>query len=314
MQDVIKKICGLMNFMKLQILFWLINFSAPASLQAQQIKGVIKGVVKNEKSLSVESATVSLLKAKDSSLVKGALCNSYGFFSINNIPEGTYLLSVSAAGHKKQFTNQISINNLTGHAEMNITITSLAVNLREVKVSAQRPLIEQEIDRTILNVENSILAAGNNTLELLENAPMVTVDQDGNIAINGRGGILVLIDNRPTNLSAVDVANLLRSMPASQIAKLEIITNPPAKYDAAGVSGIINIRMKKNPGEGLNGSYTGSFQQGRLPRLLNAINLNYRKKKWNMFGNLSYSKDERWNTENTVTDFFANGTISSKFL
>jgi hypothetical protein len=138
LQAVIKKICGLINFMKLQILFWLIIFSASASLLAQQIKGVIKGVVKNEKSLSVESATVSLLKAKDSSLVKGALCNNNGFFSINNIPEGTYLLSVSAAGYKKQFTNQILINNATGQAAMNITITSLAVKMREVKVSTQQ--------------------------------------------------------------------------------------------------------------------------------------------------------------------------------
>ena len=154
-------------------------------------------------------------------------------------------------------------------------------------------MIEQKIDRTVVNVEASVTSVGNSALEVLEKSPGVTVDKDGNISLKGKSGVQVYIDGRPSYLSGADLANLLRSMTASQLEQIEIMTNPPAKYDAAGNSGVINIKTKKNKQFGYNGSLTTGYTQGRYPRFNESGNFSYRNGKVNFFTNLSYNRNHR---------------------
>ena len=138
--------------------------------------------------------------------------------------------------------------------------------MEAVTIVTKKPMIEQKIDRTIVNVEASITSVGSSAMEVLEKSPGITVDKDGNISLKGKPGVQVYIDGRPSYLSGPDLANYLRSMSRNQLEQIEIMTNPPAKYDAAGNSGMINIRMKKNKQFGYNGSVTTGFTEGKYAR------------------------------------------------
>lgn len=161
-------------------------------------------------------------------------------------------------------------------------------DLREVKVVGRRKLIEQKIDRTVVNVDASATNAGTSALEVLEKSPGVQVDKDGNISLKGKQGVTVLIDGRPTYLSASQLATMLRGMESSQLDQIEIMTNPPARYDAAGNSGVINIKTKKNKVKGFNGNASASYGQGKYAKTDESLSLNYRAGKVNIFSNYSY--------------------------
>jgi hypothetical protein len=166
----------------------------------------------------------------------------------------------------------------------------------------------------VVNVDASPTNAGATALEVLEKSPGVTVDRDGNISLKGRQGIIVLMDGKQTYLSGQDLANLLRNMPASQLDQIEIMTQPSAKYDAAGNSGIINLRTKKNLQRGFNGSISLSYVQGRYPKSPNSVNFNYRKGKVNVFTNLSYSYWSGFNDQGILRTFRNNaGQVISVF-
>ena len=175
-----------------------------------------------------------------------------------------------------------------------LVISEQAKDLGGVTVTAKKPFIEARPDKTIVNVDASPTSAGATVLELLEKSPGITVDNDGNISLRGKAGVIIMIDGKPTYLSSTDLANLLKNMPASQLEQIEIMTNPSAKYDASGNSGIINIKTKKGKGSGFNGSVmagitTSFFKTGDAlyvtPKSQNSINFNYRKNKFNFFGN-----------------------------
>lgn len=167
------------------------------------------------------------------------------------------------------------------------TAPKAARTLKEVTVTGRAPVVERKRDRTVINVEASPVNTGSTVLEVLERSPGVTVDRNGGITLNGKPGVLVMIDDKPTYLSGDDLNNLLSSMNAAQVAKIELIPNPPARYDAAGTAGIINIRTKKSGNEGWNGSVTASYGQGIYPKSNNSMMLNYRKGPINTFLNYS---------------------------
>jgi len=164
-----------------------------------------------------------------------------------------------------------------------------AVNLETITIKATKRQIEQRIDRTVINIENSVLAEGNTALELLERAPGVTIDQDGQISLKGRQGVVILINGKQTYLSAKELNNLLKGTNSSSISKIEIMGNPSAKYDAAGNGGIINIQMKKGLATGFNGTVTANAGAGRNARYGSGLSLNYRSNKVNVFGNYNYA-------------------------
>ncbi len=251
---------------------------------------VVKGTVEDAKKDPAAFTNVILLSAADSSIVKGALSNESGNFSFENIEAGKYLVLVSQLGNKF-YTPAFTVKeNETETQVGKISLPENALTLNEVNVSAFKPFIEHRIDETIVNVENSIVNAGGTALEVLKRSPGVTVDNEGNIHLAGKQGVLVMLDGKPTYLSAKDLYEMLRNTSSDDLSQIIIITNPSAKYDAAGNSGIINIKMKKKQNLGLNGSYRISYGQGVYPDFGTGMNFNYRNEKLNVFGNYNFMR------------------------
>jgi outer membrane receptor protein involved in Fe transport len=167
--------------------------------------------------------------------------------------------------------------------------------LKTVIVTGTRPLVEHLIDRTVINPEALISNAGVSALDVLDNSPGVTVDQNGAITLQGKSGVQVFIDDKPTYLSGEDLANYLRSMPSSTIDRIELMPNPPAKYDAAGTAGIINIRTKRIKEKGFNGNLNLAYGQGIYTRTNNSLNLNYRYGRLNLATSFGYNLNNTYN-------------------
>ncbi len=173
-------------------------------------------------------------------------------------------------------------------------------DLSAVTVTTKKPLLEKRADRTIVNVEAMVTAAGTDAYQLLENVPGVTVDDDGNVSLNGRGGVLVIINGKQTYLSGTGLVNYLRSLPSSSLEKIELMPVPPAGFDAAGSAGVINIVTKKLKKRGLNGNLNAAMNQGILFSTNNSLMLNYQVGKFNWFGTGSFV------TQNRLTDLDIN--------
>lgn len=270
---------------QLPILFaaGLVALAFQTKAQSAKVSGKVLSTDK-----PVEAATVSLLRAKDSAVVKFAATGRNGVFEIEG-REGQYLLSVQAVGYSKKYTDRFQLTAGNTQQVGNIELAASNKQLEGVTVSSRKPLVEQKIDRMVVNVDASPTNVGSTALDVLEKSPGISVDKDGNISLKGKDGVLVLVDGRPTQLSGADLANMLRNMNASQMDVIEIMTNPPAKYDAAGNAGVINIRTKKNKQFGYNGSVTVGYGQGAYPKFNESLNLNYRQGKVNLFTNLSHN-------------------------
>ncbi|MEO5890873.1 MAG: TonB dependent receptor, partial [Ferruginibacter sp.] len=262
-----------------------------------QNNGKISGSIKDGGDQKIiDAATISLLKATDSNVVKVAITDKDGNFSFENIKVGTYLVLASSIGHSKVYSNMISISK--DQNVINVGVLQLIPsdkNLKEVTVTSKKQLIERRTDKTVINVDAAISNEGSTALEVLEKSPGVTVDKDGNISLKGKQGVMVMLDGKPSYLNGPELANLLRSMPSNNLDQIEIMTNPSAKYDAAGNSGIINIKTKKNKQKGFNGSVNLAYGQGVYEKTNNSLNLNYRNGKFNVFGNLGGNYRENYN-------------------
>jgi len=272
----------------------LMSFLVAAAGFAQQISGNVK----DQQGKALSGSTVSLLNAKDSSVNKLAVSNNDGHFSFNPIKQGKYLVSVSHVGYAKGYS---PVFEFSGAGEANVPAMELgkaAAELKGVTVSSKKPMVEVKADRTILNVEGTINATGSDALELLRKAPGVTVDKDDNLSLSGKNGVQVYIDGKQTPLTGADLANYLKSLQSSQIESFEIITNPSAKYEAAGNAGIINIRLKKNKAYGFNGSVYAGWNIATYPKYNTGASLNYRYKKINVFGSFNYNKNKNENIFN----------------
>jgi hypothetical protein len=260
------------------------------SVFAKTPNGSIKGrVADGGRQEIIDAATVSLFAAKDSSLIKVNLTDKKGNFVFDKVPFGKYFLLATSAGHYKTYSSVIEVKSEATVDVGELQLKEEAKSLKEITVIAKRPFIERKIDRTIVNVDQSITNAGTTALEVLEKSPGVTVDKDGNVSLKGKQGVVIMMDGRPTYLSGQELANLLKNMPSSGIDQIEIMTNPSAKFDAAGNSGVINIKTKKNKMKGMNGSVTASVLQSNYTKTNNSFNINYRSGKVNLFGNYSYS-------------------------
>lgn len=232
-------------------------------------------------------ANVLLLNLSDSSLVKGAVSDTLGNFVIFDIPGGSYILSASMMGYKQTYLPSILIG--TSPLEgVTLQLQESSQQLDEVMVVEKRPFVEQYIDKTVINVSNSIIASGSTALEVLGKAPGVTIDRQTNaIRLRGKDGVIVQIDGKQTYLSMEDLVILLSTMSSDNIDQIELITNPSAKYDAAGNSGIINIKLMENNDRGTNGSISLGVGSGRFDREMGSVQINHRAKKINVFGTYS---------------------------
>ncbi|HVG40482.1 MAG TPA: outer membrane beta-barrel protein, partial [Chitinophagaceae bacterium] len=296
--------------MRLIFKFLLLSFCTAFSAQAQ---GIIKGAIKEESGKGVPAATISLLKATDTVVIKVSLTDKNGNFEFSNINDGHYKVAVTSIGFAKEVSqNLVVISNKTTDVPP-ITLHPTASNLAGVTVEATRPLIENKIDKMVVNVDASPTNAGATALEVLEKSPGISVDRDGNISLKGKQGIIVLMDGKQTYLGGQDLANFLRNMPASQLDQIEIMTQPSAKFDASGNSGIINLRIKKNTQTGFNGSINLSYVQGKYPKSPNSFTFNYRKGKINLFTNFSYSYWSGFSDQHLLRRFRKGGVIESVF-
>ncbi|MEI9807495.1 MAG: TonB-dependent receptor [Bacteroidota bacterium] len=283
--------------MKKNLLLFTIAFIALSFTGFAQVKnGKVSGTVIDGSIKTIESATITLLRAKDSSVAKMSVADKAGKFSFDGIAEGSYLVAISAVGHQKGFSERFEINAASLVVTLKtIELIPVAKSVGGVTVTSKKPLIEQKAGKTLINVDASPTNSGLNALELLEKSPGVSVDNDGNISLKGKQGVLILIDGKPTYMSGADLAALLKNMQSSNLEQIEIMTNPPAKYDAAGNSGIINIKTKKGTIKGMNGSANMNYTQGVYGRINAGTNLNYRNNKLNIFGGYNVGKYEGFN-------------------
>ena len=278
--------------MKKAYLFCLSLFcltSLPLLAQVAE-RGKITAVILNEKNQPVENATVELLKSKDSSLAKTAITDKTGLAELDNIRPGTYLVRTSFVNYATQYSAVVVLS----QEQLNLRLTNIvlqpsAKEIGEVVVTARKPFIQRLSDRLVVNVENSIISAGSTAMDVLERSPGVTIDQNDVIAMRGRQGVIIMIDGKPSPLTGAELANYLRGLPSNAIERIDLITNPSARYDAAGNSGIIDIRMKKDQRLGTNGTLTAGYGQGVYAKANAGATANYRDKKINLFGNYNYS-------------------------
>jgi hypothetical protein len=300
--------------MKKRLFFLLLTTVILTAFSQAQLTGSISGTVKDGNNKGLSSATVYLTRAADSALVKSTIADSAAF-RFGNLADGIYKVTVTNIGFKKYTSEPITISGGQSAELPAITMTqSDGSAMQEVFINGKKPFIEQKIDRTVVNVEAMISASGTNAFELLGKMPGVGVDMDGNVSLKSRSGTLIYVDGKPTYLSAGDLAGYLRSMPSATIERIELIPNPPAKYDAAGSGGIINIVTKKIRQIGFNGSTNLSYGQGVYEKVNASVNLNYRLNKVNFFGNLSYSESKDFERSDKQRAYIGqDGSITSRF-
>ena len=242
----------------------------------------VKGLIHDGRNQPVAFSTVMLLNAADSSLAKAEFSDETGAYAFAAVRAGAYLVSVTRVGYSQGYS--------TG-----ITLTEMVNQLREVQVIARKPLLEIKPDKTVLNVEGSRTAAGSSALELLQKAPGVMVDPNSNVTLQGKNGVRIYIDGKLSPLTQGDLAAYLQTLQASDIEAIEIITQPSARYDAAGNAGILNIRLEKNKNYGTNRNLTLGLARGvYYPKQNGSLTLNHRRTRGvNLFATYSnpYARD-----------------------
>jgi outer membrane receptor protein involved in Fe transport len=253
--------------------------------------GVVMGMIVSSEKEPMQYATVYVLNPKDSTVVTGGLTDDKGFILIKDIKWGTYILEISAMGYQKHYTNPFTLSSTTKRYNLKqFVLTKKANRIGEVEVTAKKEMLQQNLDKKIYNVENNVIADGASAVEVLTEIPSVDVDLDGNVSLRGSTNVRILIDGRPTDLT-------LDQIPASQIQSIEVITNPSARFEPDGMSGIINVVLKKNKSAGMNGlvslgSAVNVFQNKVYFETYNAnANFNYHIGKINFYLNYSYGRN-----------------------
>ena len=279
---------NLMPILKYFLLSFSFLFELPINIA--QNPYAISGAMVDEQGKGIELATVVLKNAIDSTIIASTYSEMNGNFYFNNLNENKYYILAQYPGYNDYTSPIITLDKSKLNTELpTIVMTTMASNLKEVVIAAKLPYIERRTDRTIVNVDALASNSGSNIIQVLERSPGISADQDGNIQLKGRSGVAIFVDDKPTYLSGQDLANYLKSLSADNIKRIEIMTNPPAKYEAAGNAGVINIVTKRNKLSGFNGNLVANLTRGKYTRSNNSINLNYNKKSFGMFANLNGS-------------------------
>jgi hypothetical protein len=272
----------------------------PLHIWGQTISGIVKEKTTGD---PIAYATVVLLQA-DSSYVTGGTTDEAGHFSLETAEAGTYIVKLSFIGYESLYkTIKVDSDIDTGE----FFLQEKSFGLKEVVVLGNRPLIEQKIDRLVVHVSGNMITSGLNISEVLREMPGLVVNEDGKITLNGRG-VTVYIDGRPTNLPASLLINMLNGMQGDAVDRVELISNPSARYDARQSASIVNIRLKRDVTLGLNGSVSASVGYTEyLPAYRTSLNLNYRSKKINIFGMYGFNY-QPWNSDAEQIKNFHDGT------
>ncbi|MDQ3194772.1 MAG: TonB-dependent receptor, partial [Bacteroidota bacterium] len=265
----------------------VIFFIITSSLYAQS--GKIAGSVTDKNTNSpIESVSIALLKSSDSSVVTGTETDPQGKFSFSQISFGTYNIRVNIVGYNKAILRGIVINSDKPEAILEpIKLKSGETATEEIVVEGERSAIEFKGDKKIFNVDKGMNVQGGSAVDVLKNIPSVAVDADGNISLRGNQNVKILVDGKPFGLSNSENRNtILDQIPANMVESIELVTNPSAKYEAESSAGVINIKLKKKEGLGYNG--TMILNAGSRDKYNGSLNLNFRKNKFNFFGNYDY--------------------------
>jgi iron complex outermembrane receptor protein len=266
----------------------------------------ITGVVKDQQGKGLDKTSIALLRVKDSSIVKLSATDNNGKYSLDG-QQGQFLLSFTHVGYAPAYSKSFEVPASGDVSLEDVVMAKAEATIAGVTVTAKKPMVEVKADKTILNVEGTINAVGNDALELLRKAPGVMLDKNG---------VQIYIDGKPSPLSGTDLTAYLKSLQSSQVESIELITNPSAKYEAAGNAGIINIRLKKNKAFGTNGSLMGNYNIGTYAKYNAGFSLNNRKGKVNLFSNYNYNNSINKNFINLYREvadsvFNQKGTILS---
>jgi iron complex outermembrane recepter protein len=275
--------------MKYYYFFFLL---ASSFLNAQSYS--INGKISLESNEKAPVTSILLYPENSQTLVKAVVTDSNGNFIFSNIKTGNYFIKINYIGFQSYNSNVFSIT------DRNIDLPLIALQksteaLEEVVIKKQKPMVQVLADKTVFNVENTINATGTSGFELLRKAPGVVIDNNDNLIVEGKSGVLIYIDGKQSFLSGSDLSNYLKTIQATDIEAIEIITQPSSKYDAAGNAGIINIKLKKNKNFGTNGSISSGYNIGRFGTSLNSLSFNNRNKKNNFYGNYSNRFGKNYN-------------------
>jgi len=264
-----------------------LNAQAPAD---GKITAKVVDATNNE---TIPFATAVILNRKTKALIKGAQTDVNGNLSLVGLPIGVYTFKLSYVGYQTMVRDSISINASINNINLG-TIkmkTAKGTALNEVAITAAKSTIQLGVDKKVFSVDQSLVSEGGSASDLLQNVPSVQSDMDGNVSLRGSTGVKVLIDGKPSLIAGGNVAQILQSIPASSIESIELITNPSAKYDAEGQSGIINIVLKKNKKLGLNGNL--ALTAGNRDNYNASTSLSFQNSKVNVYGNYSYRYGNR---------------------
>jgi len=279
------------------LFFFFVSFSlliyAQRDNQMQSIGKISGKITDHYTSQPIEYANVALYKVKDSSLVNGCISDSTGRFKMENLSFGRYYLKISFIGFKEKIVNDVMLNPKKTEFELNnLSLEAESEMLNEAVVEGDRKLMTFQLDKKIVNVEKNLVSVGGSAVDVLRNVPAVTVDIDNNLSLRGSSNVTILIDGRPSSLSGSSRSAILEQIPASSIETIEIITNPSAKYSPDGMSGIINIKLKRKRSAGLNGLIQMNY--GAFDKYNPSINLNYNLGRFNLLLSNDYRNDKRW--------------------
>ena len=249
--------------------------------------GSVTGIIMDsEFQEPIPYATISI-KTPEGELVTGTVSSIDGAFTIDKLEIGSYIFQIQFMGYKS-YSKEVQVTNSKKQVDIGtVYLEAEVAELDDVEVVAERSTIEQRIDRKVINVGKDLTTMGATASDIMNNVPSVSVDQDGNIALRGNSNVRVLLDGKPTNM---DAATLLRQIPSTSIKQIELITNPSAKHNPEGMSGIINIILHKNSNLGFNGDFSGGLTFGREVSGNSNLNLNYREGKVNLYANLGANR------------------------
>lgn len=264
---------------------------------AQSRTGTISGNLLEDNGDPAAFVTLMLMD-KDSIMVKADFSKDDGSFTFANITPSEYKIQVSSIQYQGYSSEIFSLAEGETKKLPEISLSVSVKKLDEVQISASKPMIEIQPDKTVFNVASSPNASGSDGMELLRKSPGVIIDNNDNIILQGKNGVRIYIDGKPTQLSGEDLTAMLRGMQSDQIESIEIITNPSAKYEAQGNAGIINIVLKRDKNLGTNATITAGYNVGIEDRVNGSLNLNHREKKVSLYGSFNYSDLAGWNHQN----------------
>ena len=267
----------------ISLVLFLISFNAFSQYS-------IQGRIKDTYDYGVAFANVLLLNDTDSTLVKGAVTDEDGYYSLTQLERGSYIIESYMVGFTKAYTSTIHVGSVTNLTLDPLILTEDVKKLDEVVIKADKPLYEVEMGKMVVNVQSSITAAGQSAIDVLERSPGVFVNrQQNSFSLGGKDGVIVLMNGKRSRMPISAVYQMLEGINAGDIEKIEIMTVPPANYDADGDAGIINIVMKKGIDIGTNGSVMGNIGYGSGPRAGTSMSLNHQARKFSLYGNYSFN-------------------------